>query len=308
LPLQLTRFIGREKAVDEVKALVSAQRLVTLIGPGGAGKTRLSLQVAHDLLETFADGAWFVELAPINAADLIAQTVATVIGLHEEPGKSLGATLADRLRAREALLLLDNCEHLVQAVAHFAEELLRSCPDLHLITSSREGLGIPGEALYRVPPLAIPDPGHLPPLEALAQYEAVQLFVDRAASVRPGFALTAQNAPAITQVCVRLDGIPLAIELAAARAKMLAPDQIAARLDDRFRLLTGGSRTALPRQQTLRAAIDWSFDLLSAEERVMMRRLSVFVGGWTLESAAAIGAGNGVDDYAVLDILESLLN
>jgi predicted ATPase len=308
LPLQLTHFIGREKVAAEVKALVSTQRLVTLIGPGGAGKTRLSLQVAHDLLEAFTDGVWFVELASINDTALIAQTVVTTIGLHEEPGKSIGATLTDRLRARQALLILDNCEHLVQAAAQFADELLRSCPDLHLITSSREGLGITGEVLYRVPPLATPDPKHLPPLEALAHYEAVKLFVDRATSVKPGFALTDQNAAAIAQVCARLDGIPLAIELAAARAKILLPDQIAARLDDRFRLLTGGSRTALPRQQTLRAAIDWSFDLLSAEERMIMRRLSVFVGGWTLESGAAICAGDGVEDYAVLDILESLLN
>ncbi len=308
LPPQLTHFIGREKVVAEVKAFVSVQRLVTLIGPGGAGKTRLSLQVAHELLETFTDGVWFVELAPINEAGLIAQTVATTIGLHEEPGKSIGATLSDRLRARQALLILDNCEHLVQAAAQFADGLLRGCPDLHMITSSREGLGVAGEVLYRVPPLATPDPKHLPPLETMAQYEAVKLFVDRAASVKPGFTITDQNASAIAQVCVRLDGIPLAIELAAARAKMLTPDQIAARLDDRFRLLTGGSRTALPRQQTLRAAIDWSFDLLSIEERALMRRLSVFVGGWTLESAEAIGAGDGVEDYAVLDILESLLN
>lgn len=308
LPLQLTRFIGREKVVEEVKTRVCEQRLVTLIGPGGAGKTRLSLQVAHDLLDTFTDGARFVELAPLNDATLIAQTVATTFGLHEEPGQSIGAMLADRLHASKLLLILDNCEHLVQAAATFADGLLRSCPDLHLIASSREGLGVAGEVLYRVPPLAAPDPHRLPPLDALAQYEAVRLFVDRAESVKPGFALTDQNAAAIAQICTRLDGIPLAIELAAARAKTLTPDQIAARLDDRFRLLTGGSRTALPRQQTLRAAIDWSFDLLSAEERTVMQRLSILVGGWTLESAEAICAGDGIDQYAVLDFIESLLN
>jgi predicted ATPase len=308
LPLQLTRFIGREKVIDEVKALTSAQRLVTLIGTGGAGKTRLSLQVAFDLLDTFTDGAWFVELAPINDAALITQTVATAIGLHEEPGQSIGATLTDRLRTRKALLILDNCEHLVQAAAKFADGLLHACSDLHLIASSREGLGVTGEVLYRVPPLAVPDPKNLPQLNEMAQYEAVRLFVDRAASVKPGFALTDQNAEPVAQICARLDGIPLAIELAAARAKTLMPDQIAARLDDRFRLLTGGSRTALPRQQTLRAAIDWSFDLLSAEERTLMQRLSVFAGGWTLESAEAVCAGDGIDDYAVLDLIDSLLN
>jgi len=308
LPLQLTRFIGRETVVDEVRALVSTSRLVTLIGPGGAGKTRLSLQVAHDLLSTFADGAWFVELAPITEAALIASTVATTLGLHEEAGQSIAATVIDQLRARQTLLILDNCEHLVQAAAKFVDSLLRSCPALHVIASSREGLGVAGEVLYRVPPLAAPDPKHLPTLDTLAQYDAVKLFVDRAASVKPGFALTAQNAAAIAQICARLDGIPLAIELAAARAKLLMPDQIAARLDDRFRLLTSGSRTALPRQQTLRAAIDWSFDLLTAEERSLMRRLGVFIGGWTLESAEAICAGDGLDAYAVLDLVESLLN
>ena len=264
----MTHFIGRESVVDEVKALVSAQRLVTLIGPGGAGKTRLSLQVAHDLLDTFADGVWFVELAPLNDAALIAHD-----HRHDDrPARRAGQI--DRCdvdrstaRAQGAADSWTTANIWCRPQRRSQTSCCAACPDLHVIASSREGLGIAGEVLYRVPPLATPDPRHLPPLETLAQYEAVRLFVDRAANVKPGFALTAQNAPAIAQVCARLDGIPLAIELAAARAKLLMPDQIAARLDDRFRLLTSGSRTALPRQQTLRAAIDWSFDLLSAEER-----------------------------------------
>ncbi len=173
--------------VAEVEALVNTRRLVTLLGPGGAGKTRLSLQVAHDLLDTFTDGIWFVELAPLSDAALITSTIATTIGLHEEPGKSIGATLSDRLRARQVLLILDNCEHLVQAVAQVADELLHACPDLHVIASSREGLALAGEVLYRVPPLATPDPRRLPSLDTLAQYDAIKLFVDRAANVKPGF-------------------------------------------------------------------------------------------------------------------------
>lgn len=303
LPMQLTHFIGREKEVTDVKRLITAQRLVTLIGPGGAGKTRLSLQVANELLATFKDGVWFIELAPISDAALIAQTVATTLKLREETGRALDATLTAHLRAKHLLLIFDNCEHLIEAAAQFAEALLRACPDLHLLTSSREGLGIAGEVLYRVPPLATPDPKHLPSIEALAHYEAVRLFVDRAANVKPGFALTDHNAAAIAQVCARLDGIPLAIELAAARVKMLSADQIAARLDDRFKLLTSGSRTALPRQQTLRAAIDWSYDLLTADERVVMRRLGTFVNGWTLEAAEAVCPTD-----QVFDAVDSLLN
>jgi predicted ATPase len=308
LPMQLTHFIGREKELASLKQMMLTRRLVTLLGPGGAGKTRLSLQAADGWLDAFADGVWFIELAPLADPALMAQTVAVTLGLAEEAGRPILATLVDHLRVKKLLLILDNCEHLVEPSARLIESLLRSCPEVYVLASSREAFGIAGEVPFRVLPLASPDPRHLPPIEALAQFEAVRLFVDRAASVKPGFALTDQNAAAIAQICARLDGIPLAIELAAARAKMLTVEQIAARLDDRFRLLTSGSRTALPRQQTLRAAIDWSYDLLSMDERVMMRRLSVFVGGWTLESAEAIGAGDGIEDYAVLDIVESLLN
>jgi non-specific serine/threonine protein kinase len=264
--------------------------------------------VATDLLDAFAGGVWFVELAPLADPALIAQTAAAALDLPEEAGRPILATLTDRLRAKQALLILDNCEHLVEPSARFIESLLRSCPDLHILASSREAFGIAGEAPFRVPPLATPDPRHLPPIETLAQYEAVKLFVDRAATAMPGLTVTASNAAAIVQVCHRLDGIPLAIELAAARVKMLKVEQIAARLDDRFRLLTGGSRTALPRQQTLRAAIDWSYDLLADDERRVLCRLSAFVGGWTLEAAEAVCAGDGVEDYQMLDTLDSLLN
>jgi len=308
LPLQLTHFIGRERELADLKQAVLTQRLVTLLGPGGAGKTRLSLQAANDSLDVFEDGVWFIELAPINDAALIAQTVAEALSIREEPGRPLTTTLFDRLRTQHTLLILDNCEHLIEACAQFANALLRACANVRLIVSSREALGIAGELSFRVPPLAVPDPRQLPALDALKQFDAVKLFADRATMALPDFSVTESNAAAIAQICHRLDGIPLAIELAAARVKMLKAEQIAARLDDRFKLLTSGSRTALPRQQTLRAAIDWSYDLLNATERAVMRRLSVCVGGWTLEAAEAIATGEGVTGDSIFDVLDSLLN
>lgn len=217
-------------------------------------------------------------------------------------------TLIYFLQPKQLLLVLDNCEHLVEACAQFIEVLLRTCPKLRILTTSRELLGITGETAWRVPPLSLPDPNHLPPIESLTQYEAIRLFWERAAVVSPGFALTSQNAPAITQICQRLDGIPLAIELAAARVKVLSVEQIAARLDDRFRLLTGGSRTALRRQQTLQATIDWSYELLSEKERILLRRLAVFTGGYTLEAAEAVCAQEGIDQHEVLDLLSQLVD
>src|SRR5579884_1453224 len=295
LPVQLTSFIGREKEMEEIKRLLSRTRLLTLTGSGGCGKTRLAAQVGADLLADFADGVWLVELAAIADPALVPQTVASTLGIREEPGQRLLETLQQHLKPKSLLLLLDNCEHLSAACAQLAETLLQACPNLRILASSREALGIAGELAYRVPSLSLPELPRLPSAEAalvpaLARCEATRLFVERAALSYPGFALTEQNAPAVAQVCVRLDGIPLAIELAAARIKVLSADQIAARLDDRFRLLTGGSRTALPRQQTLRALIDWSYDLLSEAERTLLRRLSVFLGGWTLEAAEAVCA------------------
>jgi predicted ATPase/class 3 adenylate cyclase len=288
LPTQLTSFIGREREMADVKRLLAATRLLTLTGAGGAGKTRLALQVAADVLEAYPDGVWLVELAPISDPSLVPQTIASVFGLHDERGRPLPATLADYLRPKRLLLVLDNCEHLIEACAALVDGLLRACPPLRILATSREALGIAGETAWRMPSLSLPDRNQLPSTESLTQYEAVRLFIERAVAAQRSFGVTNQNAPAVAQVCHQLDGIPLAIELAAARVKVLAVEQIAARLDDCFRLLTGGSRTALPRQQTLRAAIDWSFSLLSEAERILLRRLSVFAGGWTLEAAEAV--------------------
>jgi predicted ATPase/class 3 adenylate cyclase len=312
LPAQLTNFIGREREMAEIKRLLTETRLLTLTGAGGFGKTRLSMQVAADLLDAFADGVWLVELAPLFDSTLVPQTVASTLGLREEPGHSLLGILTNYLRAKNLLLILDNCEHLIGACAQLAEALLRACPNLRILTTSREALGIAGESVWIVPSLSLPDRWYQPStgsdiVSAITQYEAVRLFIDRAISVLPTFTVTNQNAPAVAQICHRLDGIPLAIELAAARVKVLSVEQIASRLDDRFHLLTGGSRTALPRQQTLQAAIDWSYNLLSEAEQVLLSRLSVFAGGWTLEAAEAVCAGESVKESEVMDLLSRLV-
>src|SRR5512136_49787 len=238
LPVQLTSFIGRENDIAEVKRLLSSSRLVTLTGSGGAGKTRLSLQVAAEVIDDFAQGVWFVELAALTDAALIPQTVASALGLREEQGRPLLTLLTDYLRAKTALIILDNCEHLIAGCAQFAHTLLHAAPQIKILASSREALDIGGEATYRVPSLAAPDPQRLPPLDTLTHYDAVRLFIDRALAVQPAFQVNNANAPAVAQICYHLDGIPLAIELAAARTRLLSPDQIAARLGDRFNLLT----------------------------------------------------------------------
>ncbi|MDE3090708.1 MAG: AAA family ATPase, partial [Chloroflexota bacterium] len=288
LPLQLTSFIGREHEIAEVKRLLASTRLLTLTGSGGCGKTRLALQIAADSREDCADGAWLVELAPLTGPALVAQAVAAIFGLQEGTRRPLETALKEYLREKNLLLVLDNCEHLIAACAQFADTFLHACPHLKILATSREALSVAGEAAYRVPSLAVPDPQHLPPIESLSRYDAVRLFIDRAISVQSTFNLNNHNAPAVAQICSHLDGIPLALELAAARVKIFSAEEIEKRLDDRFRLLTGGSRTALPRQQTLRALIDWSFDLLSAPERVLLSRLSVFAGGWTFDAAEAV--------------------
>ena len=293
LPLELTAFIGREKEIAQVQLLLHQHRLVTLTGSGGVGKTRLSIQVAGEMLTEFPQGIWYVELAPISDPDLVSHSVAAVLGLREEPNRPIIETLCHFLSNRELLLVLDNCEHLLAACAQLADALLRNAPKLRILISSREALGIAGEHPFRVPSLSLPDPKQMPPLEALQRYEAVQLFTERAGAVLPSFQVTAHNARAVAQICQRLDGIPLALELAAARLNMLTAEQLDSRLDHAFRLLTGGSRTALPRQQTLRAAIDWSYKLLSTSEQVLLRRLAVFAGGSTLEAAEAVCAGDG---------------
>ena len=308
LPQQITSFIGREKQVEEVKTLLTRTRLLTLTGAGGGGKTRLSLQVAADLLDRYFDGVWLVELAALSDPALVPQAVADVLGVKEEPGQPISRALAERLKFKRLLLILDNCEHLVAACATLATDLLRSCPGVHLLTSSREPLKVAGEQTYRVPSLTLPDAQQAQTVESLSQYEAVRLFIERTKAVQPSFAVTDGNAPAVAQVCWRLDGIPLAIELAAARVRALSAEGVSTRLDDRFRLLTGGSRTALPRQQTLRALIDWSYDLLTEQEKKMLCRLSVFAGGWTLAAAEAVCAGGQIEEWQVLDLLTSLVD
>jgi predicted ATPase/class 3 adenylate cyclase len=308
LPVQLTSFIGREKEISEVRQHLMQTRLVTLMGAGGTGKTRLSQQAAARLVELFSDGVWLVQLAPLSDPALLSQTVATVLGVREEPDRALTDTLVSHLRSKELLLILDNCEHLVQDCAELATTLLSACPHLQILATSREALGVAGEVVFLVPPLSLPPEALNVGERELAQYEGVQLFMERAETALPGFRLTEQNAAAILQVCRRLDGMPLAIELAAARAKLLQVEQIATRLDDRFRLLTGGSRAALPRHQTLRAMIDWSYDLLSKSERVLLERLTVFAGGWTLEAAEAVCSGTLLTRDDILDVLFHLIN
>ena len=308
LPLQLTSFIGREKETAEVRRLVSTGRLVTLTGAGGSGKTQLAVEAADGLLDEFADGVWLVELAPLADATLVPETVAAVLGHREVPGRSVLDVLLEQLRPRQLLLLLDNCEHLIQGCAELAETLLRACPYLTILATSREPLGVAGEISFHVPSLSLPDPNQFDAIDKVTQSEAARLFIQRALAVLPGFTLTSANAPAVAQVCRRLDGIPLAIELAAARLRMLPVEQIAARLDDSFRLLTGGSRTALPRHQTLQALIDWSYQLLSASEQILLRRLAVFAGGFTLEAAEAVGAGDAIPADGVVGLLARLID
>ena len=307
----LTSFVGREGEIADIKQLLTGTRFLTLTGAGGCGKSRLALHVAADLLDGEGDGVWVVELAPVSDPALVGQTVAQVFDVREEADRPLLQTLTDFLRSRRLLLLLDNCEHLLTECAALADTLLRACPHLTLLASSREALGIAGETVYRVPSLALPDGKGPQTVESISRCEAVRLFVERAGAVAPAFAVTRQNAPAVAQVCRRLDGIPLAVELAAARIRSLSVEEINARLDNRFRLLTGGSRTALPRQQTLRALIDWSYDLLTAPEQILLMRLSVFAGGWTLLAAEQICAdeGNGaLDGGEVLDYLTGLVD
>lgn len=287
LPAQLSSFIGRERELEELVRALRATRLLTLSGVGGAGKTRLSLQLAEKMLDAFADGVWFIELARLSDAALIPQTIATALGLRDEAG-NLAQTLTNYLQRKTMLLVLDNCEHLIDAAAQWTETFLNAAPNLKIVATSREALNLAGEHIFHVPSLPLPDANRSPAPDALAQSDAARLFIERATAANNHFRVTAQNASAIAQICRRLDGIPLALELAAARVTALSVEQIAARLDDVFRLLTGGSRTAMPRQQTLAAAIDWSYNLLSASERVLLQRLSVFAGGWTLDAAEQV--------------------
>jgi predicted ATPase/DNA-binding CsgD family transcriptional regulator len=307
LPVSLTSFIGRRREREEVQELLASSRLLTLTGAGGVGKTRLALQVAGDLTAAYRDGVWLVELAPLTDPGLVLQTVAAALGVREQAGRPLVDALTTALGPRQVLVVLDNCEHLLTACTQLAASLLGTAPGLRILATSREPLGIAGETRYRVPALTVPA-AQPPSPHRLAQYDAVLLFADRARAALPAFAVTDANAAAVVELCRRLDGIPLALELAAAWVAVLTPDQIAARLDDRFRLLTGGSRTALPRQQTLRAALDWSYHLLTEPEQQLFRRLAVFAGGFALEAAEAVCGGDGLEPQAILAVLAQLVD
>jgi predicted ATPase/class 3 adenylate cyclase/DNA-binding CsgD family transcriptional regulator len=308
LPSQPTGFVGRAGELAELRSLVSGgSRLVTICGPGGIGKSRLALQVAAEALDGAGDGVWLVELAPVADPELVARTVAAVLQVREEPGRPVIDTLVDAVGDRYLLVVLDNAEHVLGAAAKLADAVIRSCPRACLLVTSRESLGTGGEHVFRVPSLPVP-PADLAAPDRLAAFESVQLFVEHASMQRQGFVLDEANAEAVAAICARLDGIPLALELAAARLGSLSVQEISSRLGQRFRLLTGGSRTALPRHQTLRALIDWSYDLLNPEERTVLDRLSVFAGGWTLAAAEAVTSPGGTADWQVLDHLAALVD
>lgn len=307
LPRRLTSFVGRERELAEIERLLAQTSLLTLTGTGGSGKTRLAIEVARKLREAYSDAVWFVDLAPLSNPDLIPQVVAAALSVHDESRSPTLTTLINYLRPRRALLILDNCEHLVFAVARFVETILQRCPNLKILATSREALRTPGEVRWCVPSLSIPPLESPLALERIQEAEAVRLFVDRARAVEPRFEATLENSALLAQICRHLDGLPLAIELAAARVKVLSLDQIVARLDNRFHLLTTGSRTALPRHQTLRALVDWSYSLLSEPERILFRRLAVFSGAFSLEAAETICADDVIRREQVLDLLTSLV-
>ena len=308
LPRQLTSFVGRDQEIAAIERLLARTRLLTLTGSGGCGKTRLALEIGARVLGQFKDGVWWVELAPLSDPTLVPQAVAAALGIPEQPRQPVIETLGQHLRSASLLLLLDNCEHLLSGCAGLAETLLHASPGLRILATSREALGIMGETSWRVPSLSFPALHEVPTAGRLTQYEAARLFCERAMATVQTFAATESNAPLIAQICRRLDGIPLAIELAAVRVKVLTVEQIADRLDDRFRLLTGGSRTALPRHQTLQATMEWSYGLLSDDERAVLRRLSVFAGGCSLAAAETVCAGGGVHAADILDLLARLVD
>jgi predicted ATPase/DNA-binding SARP family transcriptional activator len=310
LPQPLTALVGRNQEIAEIEAHLESGRLVTLTGTGGVGKTRLAVQVAQNLTGDFLDGIVFVDLAALTDPLLVPQSLAAALAVREDQDRPIAATLEEFLRARRVLLVLDNCEQVVGACAQLVESLLRGCPNLRVLATSQQALGLIGEIAWRVPSLSLPTAESLRTErpETLLRYAAIQLFLERARAALPSFTLTERNAEAILQICRRLDGIPMAIELAAARVKVLTVEQIAARLDNRFHLLTGGSRAALPRQQTLRAAMDWSYELLSEAEKILLKRLSIFSAGGTYAGVEAVCVGDAVTREAVLDLLTQLVD
>lgn len=313
LPIPLTGLVGRKQELAQIGSLLSGAtatrpttRLLTLTGAGGSGKTRLAIQAGMDLLQGYKDGVWWVDMAPLFDEKIVPHAVAKALGVRERPNQPIVETLQSHLQSKQLLLLLDNCEHLLGACAELAQGLLTTCPQTRILATSREALGIGGETIWYVPTLSVPDPRQRLPLSDLCHYDGVQLFVERALAVRTDFALTEQNAPSVIQACAQLDGIPLAIELAAARLKALTVEQIAERLVDRFNLLTGGSRAALPRHRTLRATLDWSYGLLSREERLVFERLAAFAGGWTLTAAEAVCVSETIRRTRIIELLSEL--
>ncbi len=306
LPTQLTRLVGRDEEVAALMACVQNNRLVTIAGSGGIGKTRIAVCVGSQMLQTFPDGVWLVELAPITVDQFVPNAVAAALGIHESPDRSLNASIAAALSARSTLLIFDNCEHLIEAVAEFCRELLRASNGLHVLATSRQALGLAGEQVYRVPPLTYPPRGSAVTAQDALQYSAVALFAERAAAVRQNFVLTQETAPIVGDICRRLDGIALAIELAAARIGVLSVARLSDGLTERFRLLTRGSRDDLPHHQTLRALIDWSYNSLDEREKALFRHVGVFAGGFSWDAAAATCGQNCGDALEVLDLLASL--
>ncbi len=307
IPLDLTSFVGREKEVAEVRQIIAENRILTLTGVGGTGKTRLALNAARGLVGTFAGGVWLVELSTILESGQVLRAIAATLDVREKSNTQLLDALIEFINDQPMLLILDNCEHILTACASLAEKLLTACPNLKLLTTSRESLGLPGEMTYHVPSLQLPDINYPIKGKDIWSVESMRLFHDRAVNAKPGFKPNAAETEAVARICSRLDGIPLAIELAAARVRSLPVEEIAARLSDRFRLLTGGSRSAMPRQQTLQALVDWSFDLLTEEEKILLRRLSVFIGGCTLEAAESVCLGNGLEKAEILDLIARLV-
>ena len=308
LPTLATSFVGRDQELEEVKKLIRGARVLTLTGVGGAGKTRLSIQAAVELVDEFPGGTWLIELGAITDPDYIDATAADALGVAQPPGRTVRESIIDHLVDRRALLIVDNCEHLISGAAEFVADVIAGAPEVKVAATSRELLGVGGEVAYGMPSLAMPRRGETPDLAELARYDAVRLFLERAQAGQPNFHLTEAMAPSVIEICRRLDGMPLALELAAARLRTFSPKQIAENLDQRFRLLTGGSRTALPRQQTLAAAIDWSYRLLEDRERRLFERLSVFQGGFTLEAVEDICTGDDLDVLSVLELLPALVD
>lgn len=306
LPVQLTSFIGREKNISEIKELLNQNRLLTIVCAGGTGKTRLALQAGADLIDEYTNGVFVFEFAPVTEEELVIQPVMNSLGIREEEGKSPEDTLTEYLKEKEMLLIMDNCEHIINKCANLAELLIRKCPKIKIIATSREALNCQGEQTYRLSALSVPEQTSGITPEEIIQCESVRLFVERALTVNPGFRVTESNASALAEICRRLDGIPLAIELAAAKTNVISVEKIHQRLDDMFSLLSGVRRTVLPRQQTLRAMIDWSYNLLSEKEKILWSRLTVFSGGWTLESAEEICSDEKTGSYEILDLLGQL--